>query len=115
MEDIEKKISEVPISNELLSLMDFIKNEISKELPTLTIDMNYFLLGALAHKDNDLYRRLNSCMTSSALASMYNTWYQVVASKAIAAVKPNRVPSLDTKMTELFIKAEEFTKKMGSE
>jgi len=115
MNDTIDKIESMPMSEELTSLMNFIKNEISKELPTLTIDMNYFLLGVLAHKDNDLFRRLNSCMTSSAISSMYNTWYQVVASKAIAAVKPNRVPYLDTKMSELMVNANEEAQKMGSD
>lgn len=115
MEEIEEKKDGLMPSKELESLMDFIVEDISKELPTLTIDMNYFLLGVLAHKDNDLFRRLDSCMTSSALQSMYNTWYQVVGSKAIAAVKPNRIPNLDAKMTEIMISAKEEAEKMGSD
>lgn len=110
-----EKMSELRPSKELESLMDFVMGEISKELPTLTVDINYFLLGVLAHKDNDLYRRLNSCMTTNALQSMYNTWYQVVSSRAIAAVKPNRVPNLDSKMVELMRAAGDEASKLESE
>lgn len=113
--DKEEKMGGLQPSKELESLMDFIIEEISKELPTLTIDINYFLLGVLAHKDNDLYRRLNSCMTSNAMQSMYNTWYQVVSSRTIAAVKPNRVPSLDSKMVEIMRAAGEEALKLNSE
>lgn len=111
----ENKTPEMKMSDELVSLMSFIKDEISKELPTLSIDANYFLLGALAHKNNDLYRRLESCMTSMAIQSMYNTWYQVISSKAIAAVKPNRVPTLDSKMVKTMMSAVDEAVKLGAE
>ena len=111
----EKKNTAIEMSEELLSLLTYIKEDISKELPTLSIDTNYFLLGAIAHKDNDLYRRLESCMTSMAIQSIYNTWYQVVSSKAIAAVKPNRVPSLDAKMSKILVNAADEAAKLNSE
>ena len=94
------------MSEELINLLDYIKKDLSQELPTLTIDINYFLLGVLSQKNSDLYFRLDSCMTSMAIQSMYNTWYQVVASRAITAIKPNRVPSYDAKMVEILINAE---------
>ena len=94
------------MSEELISLLDYIKRDLSQELPTLTIDINYFLLGVLSQKKSDLYVRLDSCMTSMAIQSMYNTWYQVVASRAIAAIKPNRIPSYDAKMVEILLNAE---------
>lgn len=103
------------MSDELINLLDFIKKDLSKELPTLTIDLNYFLLGVLSHKENDLYVRLESCIMSSTLSAMYNTWYQVVSTKQISAVKPNRVPSFDQKMTEILIAAEKEAIDMESE
>lgn len=111
----EKNINMPRLSKELFSVFAFIENELSKELPTLTIDINYFLLGVLAHKDNDLFRRINSCMTTSAIQSMYNTWYQVVSSKAIAAIKPNRVPMFDGKMGEILRAAKGEADNLGSE
>ena len=114
MEKENEVIELIPWSNELNSLMDFIKNELSKELPTLTVDTNYFLLGALAHKENDLYLRLDRSMTSMALQNMYNAWYQEVSSRAISSVKPNRVPSYDTKMNEALSLAAKEAEEMGS-
>lgn len=112
-EDFEKK--NLQMSDELIGLLEFIKGDLSKELPTLTISQDYFLLGAVAQKKNDLYLRLESCMTSPALSSIYNTWYQVVASKAISAVKPNRVPSFDKNMTDMFNAAIKEAYDLGSE
>ena len=106
MEEIENGKSGIQMSEELINLLDYIKKDLSQELPTLTIDINYFLLGVLSQKNSDLYFRLDSCMTSMAIQSMYNTWYQVVASRAITAIKPNRVPSYDAKMVEILINAE---------
>lgn len=102
------------LSDELTNLLNFIEGDLSKELPTLTIDINYFLLGVLSQKDNDLYFRLNSCMTTTAIQSMYNAWYQVVSSKAITAVKPSRTPSYDNKMKTAFIQAEIEAKSLNS-
>lgn len=112
----EEKLNEqkLQMSEELISLLDFIKLDLSKDIPTLSIDTNYFLLGALSHKDNDLFMRLDSCMTSLTMQSMYNTWYQVLSTKAISAVKPNRVPSFDSKMTEMLVNAEKEATNLGS-
>ena len=88
-------------SEELENLLDFIVNNVSDELPTLTIDLNYFLLGAFIQKDNDLFKRLNGCMLSTAIKAIYNTFYEVVSSKALSAVKPNRIPTIDSKLSEM--------------
>jgi len=113
MDEIKKE--EIQMSEELIALLDYIKRDLSQELPTLTIDINYFLLGVLAQKMSDLYFRLDSCMTSMTIQSMYNTLYQVVSSRAIAAIKPNRVPSYDPKMVQILMNAEREAKSIGSE
>ena len=105
----------IEMSDELFNLLEFIKKDLSKELPTITIDMNYFILGVLSHKDNDLFRRLDSCLPSPSIATMYNTWYQVVASKQISAVKPNRIPTFDPKFTQILLSAEKEAIDMNSE
>ena len=115
MEEYEVVNGALPLSDELNNLLEYIENDLSKDLPTLTIDSNYFLLGVLSQRDCDLYFRLNSCMTSFAIQNMYNTWYQVVSSKAIAAVKPNRKPSYDSKMKEILVNAEREAKELNSD
>lgn len=102
-------------SEELEDLMDFIYNNLSDELPTLTIDLNYFLLGVLMQKENDLYKRLNGCMMSSSIKAIYSNFYDVVSSKALSAVKPNRVPIMDTKLSDMFRQGIKEAEDMGSE
>ena len=106
MGEYEKKESALEMSEELTKLLNYIEKDLSKDLPTLTIDPNYFLLGVLSQRESDLYYRLNSCMTSMAIQNMYNSWYQVVSSKTLLAVKPNRQITYDSKMKEILIKAE---------
>lgn len=104
MEKDEIKNS-LAVSQELDALMDFIKNDLSKELPTLTVDLNYFLLGSLIQKNNNLYKRLDMCMTTTTMNAIYNSFYQVVSSKALSAIKTNRKVNLDPKFADILAKA----------
>lgn len=104
MEKNEIKNS-LAVSQELDALMDFIKNDLSKELPTLTVDLNYFLLGSLIQKNNNLYKRLDMCMTTTTMNAIYNSFYQVVSSKALSAIKTNRKVNLDPKFADILAKA----------
>ena len=104
MEKNEVKNS-LAVSQELDALMDFIKNDLSKELPTLTVDLNYFLLGSLIQKNNNLYKRLDMCMTTTTMNAIYNSFYQVVSSKALSAIKTNRKVNLDPKFADILAKA----------
>ena len=114
MEENEKKNISLEMSEELENLLDFIKNGLSKELPTLTIDLNYFILGALTQRKNDLYHRLEGCMMSSAIEAFYNSFYQIVASTALSAVKSNRLPSLSKDFASTLIAADEEARRMGA-
>ena len=107
--------NELKQSNELNELMDFITGTLATELPTLVVDCDYFLLGSLMQKNNLLYRRLDSCMVSSSITNIFNTWYSVVSSKALSAVKNNRVPRLDEKFKERFDAASEEAKSCGND
>ena len=76
MEENEVKNS-LAVSQELETLLEFIKNDLSKELPTLTVDLNYFLLGSLIQKNNNLYKRLDMCLMTTTMNAIYNSFYQV--------------------------------------
>lgn len=104
MEENEVK-SSLAVSQELEALLEFIKNDLSKELPTLTVDLNYFLLGSLIQKNNNLYKRLDMCMMTTTMNAIYNSFYQVVSSKALNAIKANRKVNLDTKFADILAKA----------
>ncbi len=97
---VNDKINGLSQSDEFKNLMGFITGTLASELPTLVIDSDYFLLGVLMQKNNLLYKRLDSCMTSSSLTDIFNTWYSVVSSKALSAVKGNRVPKFDDKLSK---------------
>lgn len=103
------------MSNELTELLDFIKNELSKELPTLTIDTDYFILGTLGQKKSNLYRRLDESLMTTAIDNIYNSFYQVVASKALSAVKGNRNVKLNDDLADALLKAESEAREVGSE
>lgn len=112
---MEENQINVTKSQELEDLLNFIYNDLSKELPTLTIDLNYFLLGSLVQKNNLLYRRLTSCMMTSTMNAIYNSFYQVVSSKALSAVKSNRVPTLDSKFLDILKDAEKEMVEVNSD
>ena len=82
--------NELPISNEMKSVFDFIENTLSKELPVLAIDIEYFMLAILSHRKNYLYNRLDNILMSSSIEVIYNSLYQVISSRSLTAIKPNR-------------------------
>ena len=114
MEENEVK-SSLAVSQELEALLEFIKNDLSKELPTLTVDLNYFLLGSLIQKNNNLYKRLDMCMMTTTMNAIYNSFYQVVSSKALNAIKANRKVNLDTKFADILAKAYDEAKALNDE
>lgn len=111
----ENVLDNIAMSNELDELLDFIINDLSKELPTLTVDLNYFLLGSLVQKNNNLFKRLEMCMMTSTMNAIYNSFYQVVSSKALSAVKTNRKATLDNKFIDIIKKGEVISKELGSD
>lgn len=82
--------NELPVSNEMKSVFDFIENTLSKELPVLAIDIEYFMLAILSHRKNYLYDRLDNILMSSSIEAIYNSLYQVISSRSLSAIKPNR-------------------------
>lgn len=113
--NIESLIENVEMSNELINLLRFISDDLSKELPTLTIDLNYFLLGSLVQKNNNLYKRLEMCMMTSTLNAICNSFYQVVSSKALSAVKTNRKATFDNEFYDAIEKAKSIAKELNNE
>jgi ATP-dependent Clp protease ATP-binding subunit ClpC len=98
--NVEFKDINIKLSDELSSVLDFAHNTMSNELPTLSIDREYFLLAILMHKKNYLYDYLDNKLMSTAMEVIYNSFYQVVASKTLSAVKPNRKITIDSIMEQ---------------
>lgn len=119
---VEKNINEteetsqsLPMSKELENLLSFINGVLSKELPTLSIDLDYFILGIFMHKQNSIYYRLDNCLTSSSIEAIYNAFYKTVSSKALTAIKSGRKVTLDNSLTYVLMKAEEEARNINSE
>lgn len=112
-QEIEKDIS-IKMSDELSSVLDFAHTYLAEDLPTLNIDINYFMLAIFMHKKNMLYGFLDEKLMSTALDAISNTFYQVVASKTLSAVKPNRKISMDSQMFDLLKSAESEAINMNS-
>lgn len=111
----ELEMPNAAFSKEFQTTLDFIKNDLAKELPTLVIDLDYFILGVFTEKQSDLYRRLDSCMMSYAMNNIYDTWREVVTSKSLTAVKGNREIKMDTKFMELCNRAVDEAKNCDSD
>lgn len=99
--------STIKMSDELTSVLEYAHTSLAEELPTLNIDINYFMLAVLTHKKNLLYKFLDDKLLSTALEAIGNTFYQVVSSKTLTAVKPNRKISMDSQMLDLIRNAAE--------
>lgn len=114
----EKEINaEAPllISEELNQLLGFIKTDLSRELPTLTIDLEYFILGTLTQKRNFLFSDFDSLLFSDTIDALYSSFYQTVSTRALTAVKNGRVPIYDKSLEEVLDKAEQIARGMDSE
>lgn len=107
-----EELIEQQMSPELMSVLDFAKFNLSTELPTLSIDREYFILATLAHKQNLLFSYLDEQLMSTSMEVIYNTFYQVVSSRALSAVKPNRQSVLSTSMTDTLYSAEQIAKEL---
>ena len=75
--------NKLPFSSELWSVLLFMSNDYSKELPTLLMGTDFFLLSVLTHKTNALYQFFDQFLTSSSIETITNALYQVVSSKAL--------------------------------
>ena len=93
-------------SNEFKTYLGFIENTLSKELPTPVISMEYFVLGFLEKQDSFAYKVLNIYLTSHAISTIHETYFEMLNKKAITIVKPNIEIKLDDKAQTLIEAAE---------
>ena len=84
------------VTEELNDVKKFMFEVLSKELPSLSIGPDYFILSVLYHRKNELFDILESTLTSSAIEAIYDSFYQVVSSKSLNALKPDRKPNIDS-------------------
>lgn len=87
-------------SAELAKLFDFIENVMEEEIPTPTISLDYFFLSILAQQQSFAYDRLESCISSSVLGILKDTYTKYMSGKALSAIKPGREINPDKSLTE---------------
>lgn len=102
-------------SNEFKTFLGFIENTLSKELPTPVITMEYFVLGFLEKQDSFAYRVLNIYLTTHAISTIHETYFEMLNKKAISIVKPNREIKFDEKAQQLIDNAVTEAKKSSTE
>lgn len=116
---IEKeKILEVQnkaLSEEMEGVLSHITDNLMPVLPVAEIDMLYFMLGVIEHKDNDLYRRLVDSLTSSSIDYIYKCLLEVINTKALSAYKTGKAPKLADSFADAIGKASEEAESLGSD
>lgn len=102
-------------SNELKEFIGFIENTLSKELPTPLISMEYFVLAFLDKTDSYAFKILNTHLTSLALKTIRNTYFEMLNKRSISALKPNRELRFDDRSNLLLEYAEKEMLKNNNE
>ena len=87
-------------SDELAEIFEYIENDLSKEIPTLILNSEYFILGVLLKKKSYAYKRLYACLRSIDLINFQNSLGERLYRKALTAVKPG----VDVKYDSSFLK-----------
>ncbi len=87
-------------SDELAEIFEYIENELSKEIPTLILNSEYFILGVMLKKKSHAYKRLYACLRSIDLVNFQNSLGERLYRKALTAVKPG----VDIKYDSSFLK-----------
>ena len=82
-------------SNEFKRLLSFIENSLSRELPTAIISIEYFVLAFLQKKDSLAYKLVSNYLTTLALNTIHDTYFELLNKKALSAINPNREIKFD--------------------
>ena len=88
-------------SPELVFLVDFMSNELYSELPVLVMDIDYFILSILNSRASYSYGLFKNYFDEKILNKIHDSYWQVVSSKALAAVKPGRKIQITSELKKL--------------
>ena len=113
--EIPDSLRGVRMSDELMNVLDFAFTDMAAELPTLSVDEEYFMLAILMYNKNYLYNRLDMKLMSSTMEAIKSSFYQVVSSKTLSAVKPNRKAILSNSLTFVLQMAKDIAKELNAE
>lgn len=98
-------------SEEMVFLLDYIEDDLSKELPVLMIDIDYFVLATLNAKATLTYRIMEVFLDTVVLDNINESYWEYVSTKTLTAVKPGRKAKISPDLVDLSLMAEEEMKK----
>ena len=113
--EIPDSLRGIRMSDELLNVLNFAFTDMAEELPTLSVDEEYFMLAILMYNKNYLYNRLDMKLMSSTMEAIKSSFYQVVSSKTLSAVKPNRKAIISTSLTFVLQMAKDIARELNAE
>ena len=113
--EIPDSLRGVRMSDELMNVLDFAFSNMAEELPTLSVNEEYFMLAILMYNKNYLYNRLDMKLMSSTMEAIKSSFYQVVSSKTLSAVKPNRKAIISASFLNVLETAKDIAREMNSE
>ena len=113
--EIPDSLRGVKMSDELMNVLNFAFSDMAEELPTLSVNEEYFMLAILMYNKNYLYNRLDMKLMSSTMEAIKSSFYQVVSSKTLSAVKPNRKAIISPSFLIVLETAKDIAKEMNSE
>ena len=113
--EIPDSLKGVRMSDELMNVLNFAFTDMAEELPTLSVNEEYFMLAILMYNKNYLYNRLDMKLMSSTMEAIKSSFYQVVSSKTLSAVKPNRKAIISNSLVYVLEMARDIAKEMNSE
>lgn len=77
-------------SNELKRLLNFMTTKLIEDNPSPVVGVDYFFLSVLENTDSFAYKMLNSYLSSLIIDTIHNSFYELIHSKSLTAMKPNR-------------------------
>lgn len=113
--EIPDSLRGVRMSDELMNVLNFAFTDMAEELPTLSVNEEYFMLAILMYNKNYLYNRLDMKLMSSTMEAIKSSFYQVVSSKTLSAVKPNRKAIISNSLVFVLEMAKDIAKELNSE
>lgn len=102
-------------SDELKDLMEYIEKDLTSELPTYSISIEYFILGVLVQKKSFVYKRLYTYLTESTLIAMQDAFGNNLSTKALSAIKPGIEIKYDENFKRYIYDADKEREKTGYE
>ena len=92
-------------SKELTDLLTYIKEDLIKTFPIVSIPMEMFFAAALSMQDSMLYKVVNSYLNTFSISNLENKFNSVLQEKSLTTIKPGRTIEYSQELKNLFNKS----------